>query len=56
MRNTAKSTDQAQANARLIATVASESRPYTDPGATYPRARAYQQTRAQGAARNGGGR
>ncbi|GGQ77585.1 hypothetical protein GCM10010166_54420 [Couchioplanes caeruleus subsp. azureus] len=35
------------AAARLLATVASESRPYTDPAASYPRARAYQRIRAQ---------
>jgi hypothetical protein len=37
--------------AGLIATVASESRPYTDPAAAYPRARQYQTARAEGAAR-----
>ena len=39
------------ATARLIATVASESRPYTDPAAAYPRARQYQTARAEAAAR-----
>ncbi|MFC3386863.1 hypothetical protein ACFOHP_33640 [Couchioplanes caeruleus subsp. azureus] len=37
--------------ARLIATVDSESRPYTDRAAEYPRARQYQQLRDEGATR-----
>jgi hypothetical protein len=44
-----RSTDPA--TARLLATVDSESRPYTDPRASYDRARAAQQARAEGAAR-----
>jgi hypothetical protein len=39
------------AAARLIATVDSESRSYTDRAAKYPRARQYQQSRDEGAAR-----
>ncbi len=39
------------AAARLIATVDSESRPYTDRAAKYPRARQYQQARDEGIAR-----
>jgi hypothetical protein len=34
--------------ARIRATVDSESRPYTDPAATYPRARQYQAQRGTG--------
>ncbi len=41
------------ADARLMAAVANESRPYTDPQATYPAARDYQRHTAQGAARRG---
>lgn len=44
-----RSTDPA--TARLLATVASESRPYTDPQARYPRAVQTRQARADGAAR-----
>jgi hypothetical protein len=36
---------------QIAATVASESRPYTDRGARYPRARQYQQARDEGVAR-----
>lgn len=39
------------AAARLLAAVDSESRPYTDPGARYPRARDYQKAVAEGTAR-----
>ncbi len=39
------------ATARLIATVDSESRPYTDRAAQYPTARIYQRTQAEGSAR-----
>ena len=39
------------ATARLMATVDSESRPYTDPRARYDRARAAQRARAEGVAR-----
>lgn len=39
------------AAARLLATVDSESRAYTDRGARYPRARQYQQLRDEGIAR-----
>lgn len=34
------------ATARMLATVASESRPYTDSAAQYPRAREYRRIRA----------
>ncbi|SNY53688.1 hypothetical protein SAMN05421748_114137 [Paractinoplanes atraurantiacus] len=37
--------------ARLLAAVASESRPYTDPGARYPTAADYQHSIAEGVAR-----
>ena len=37
--------------ARLLATVDSESRPYTDRAAKYPRAKQYQQARDEGVAR-----
>ncbi|GID26833.1 hypothetical protein [Paractinoplanes brasiliensis] len=36
---------------RIADTVASESRPYTDRAAKYPRARDYQRTRDEGIAR-----
>lgn len=41
------------AAARLLAAVASESRPYTDSAAQYPRARDYRRVRAEGIARRG---
>ncbi len=44
-------TDAAAAAARIRATVASESRSYTDPAANYPRARQHQEQRLSGAAR-----
>jgi len=37
--------------AQILAAVDSESRPYTDRAAKYPRARQYQQLRDEGAAR-----
>ncbi|MEV6305863.1 hypothetical protein AB0M02_41055 [Actinoplanes sp. NPDC051861] len=39
------------ATARLLAAVDSESRPYTDPRAQYPRAEDYRRTVTEGAAR-----
>ena len=39
------------ATARLLAAVDSESRPYTDPGALYPRAEGYRRAVTEGAAR-----
>ena len=40
------------ATARIIAAVDSESRPYTDRAAKYPKARQYQQARDEGIARS----
>ncbi|ROP27653.1 hypothetical protein [Couchioplanes caeruleus] len=40
------------ATVRLLASVDSESRPYTDPDARYPRAQDYRRQVAEGAARH----
>ena len=39
------------ATARLLAAIDSESRPYTDPGARYPRAEGYRRSVTESAAR-----
>lgn len=43
-----------EAARRIVETVASESLPYTDRAAKYPRARDYQRARDEGAARGTG--